>query len=132
MKNKILTSLLLLPVFVLAVCMLRLNYMSHFEKVEVAVQGYDPKDFFSGYYMYLRPDWEHTDCTQFADNVCPNSNFNNTYTFYIKREQSDKLTQKVNAGVAKLQFSYSAGFEPIITDLLIDGQSFMEFIEEKK
>lgn len=132
MKNKILTGLLLLPVVVLGICMVRLNYMSNFEKVEVAVQGYDPKDFFSGYYMYLRPDWEHTDCTQFADNVCPKSNFNSTYTFYIKREQSEKLTSKVNAGVVKLQFSYSAGFEPIITDLLIDGQSFMEFIEEKK
>ena len=132
MKNKILTSLLLLPVVVLGICMLRLNYMSNFEKVEVAVRGYDPKDFFSGYYMYLRPDWENTDCTQFADNVCPKDNFNNTYTFYIKREQSDKITIKVNAGVVKLQFSYSAGFEPIITDLLVDGQSFMDFIEEKK
>lgn len=132
MKNKILTSLLLLPVVVLGICMLRLNYMSNFEKVEVAVRGYDPKDFFSGYYMYLRPDWENTDCTQFADNVCPKDNFNNTYTFYIKREQSDKITTKVNAGVVKLQFSYSAGFEPIITDLLVDGQSFMGFIEEKK
>ena len=132
MNNKILASLLLFPIIVLAGNMLYLNYMSNFEKVEVAVQGYDPKDFFSGYYMYLRPDWEKTDCKQFADNVCPKDEFNSTYTFYIKREQSEKLTQKVNAGSVKLQFSYSKGFEPIITDLFVDGKSFMEFVNTKQ
>lgn len=132
MNNKILASLLLFPIIVLAGNMLCLNYMSNFEKVEVAVQGYDPKDFFSGYYMYLRPDWEKTDCTQFADDVCPKDEFNSTYTFYIKREQSEKLTQKVNAGSVKLQFSYSKGFEPIITDLFVDGKSFMEFVNTKQ
>jgi len=132
MNTKVLASLLLLPIIVLAGSMLRLSYMSNFEKVEIAVQGYDPKDFFSGYYMYLRPDWEKTDCTQFADDKCPKDNFNKTYTFYIKREQSEKLTQKVNAGVVKLQFSYSPGFEPIITDLFVDGKSFIEFVNTQK
>lgn len=133
MKNKIFAVLLFFPVVILAGYMLRLNYMSHFEKVEVAVQGYDPKDFFSGYYMYLRPDWEKTDCTQFEKNVCPIEDFEQTYTFYIKREQSNKLSEKVNAGDVKLQFSYSkGGFRPIITDLLIDGTSFLEYLQQSE
>ena len=131
MKNKILAALLFLPIVVLGSYMLYLHCLSNFKKVEVAVQGYDPKDFFSGHYMYLHLDWDKTDCAQFAGNVCPKKDFNENYTFYIKKEQSDKLTQKVNAGVVKLQFSYSHGFEPIVTDLFVDEKSFMEFVAEK-
>lgn len=130
MKNKFMIFLLFLPVVVLATVMLRLQYMTNFAKVEVAVQGYDPKDFFAGYYMYLRPDWQNTDCKQFTKGVCPEKDFRNSYTFYIKREQSEKLTQKVNAGKVTLQFSYQHGFDPIITDLFVDGKSFMEFVKE--
>lgn len=133
MKNKIFAILLFVPVIVLGAYMVKLISMSRFEKVEVAVQGYDPKDFFSGYYMYLRPDWEKTDCSQFADNICPREEFEQTYTFYIKREQSDKLSAKVNAGDVKLQFSYSkGGFKPLITDLLVDGKSFLEYLQQTK
>ena len=47
MKNKIFAILLFVPVIVLGAYMIKLISMSRFEKVEVAVQGYDPKDFFS-------------------------------------------------------------------------------------
>lgn len=132
MKNSIWYLLLFLPIAVLAGVMLRYHNMTKFTKVEVAVQGYDPKDFFSGYYMYLRLDWKNTDCGQFADGICPEKDFRNAYTFYIKREQSEKLTEKVNAGKVTLQFSYQHEFEPIITDLFVDGKSFMDFVKEQE
>ena len=43
---KICAVLLFVPVVILSVYMLRLTYLAHFEKVEIAVEGYDPKDFF--------------------------------------------------------------------------------------
>ena len=50
MKNKI-AILLVLPILVLGGYMLYLNAMTEFNRVEVVVQGYDPKDFLSGYYF---------------------------------------------------------------------------------
>ena len=131
MKNKI-AILLVLPILVLGGYMLYLNAMTKFNRVEVVVQGYDPKDFLSGYYLYLRPDWNETDCTQFADGVCPQKEFDETFTFYIRSEHSDKLTQQVNAGVVKLVFSYSPQHKPLIVDMLVDGKSYLEFVRQKK
>lgn len=130
MKNKILYSLLFLPVVALGVQMLRLDSLTHFSQVEVVVQGYDPKDFFAGYYMNLRPDWENTDCSQFADSTCPRNDFASNYSFYIQRGQSDELTQAVNAGMAKLVFSYCAGRQPMIVDLLVDDKSYINYVKE--
>ena len=132
MKNKILAALLLLPVVGLGATMLYYEKMTHFDRVEVAVRGYDPKDFFSGYYMRLQPDWEKTNCTQFADKVCPKDEFAKDYTFYMKQEHSGKLSKAVNAGDVKLVFSYSAGRMPLIVDLLVDGKTYMEFVTDGK
>ena len=106
MKNNLWYSLLYLPAFVLAGVMIYYTAESNFTKVEVVVTGYDPKDFFAGYYMNLQPDWEKTDCAQFEKNVCPKEDFRKVYNYYIRREQSAKLSQKVSAGNVKLIFSY--------------------------
>ncbi len=132
MKNKILAALLLLPVVGLGGGMLYYEKMTHFDRVEIAVRGYDPKDFFSGYYMRLQPDWQKTDCTQFADKRCPQNDFAKDYTFYMKQEHSGKLSTAVNAGDVKLVFSYSASHMPLIVDLLVDGQTYMEYVTDGK
>lgn len=129
MKNKIFFGLLFLPAVVLALLMSYYTIMCNFQRVEVVVQGYDPKDFFSGYYMYLQPDWEKTDCTQFESGICPTQAFFSRYNYYINRAYSDKLTQKVNAGVVKLVFSYQKGRVPMVIDLFVDGQSYYEYIK---
>lgn len=132
MKNKILIALLFLPIIGLASTMLWYEHMTHFDRVEVVVQGYDPKDFFSGYYMRLQPNWEQTDCTQFADKICPKDDFEKDYTFYMNQKHSDDLGKAVNAGVVKLVFSYQHGHNPLIVDLLVDGKSYIDFIKESK
>lgn len=132
MKNKILAALLLLPVVGLGGSMLYYEKMTHFDRVEIAVRGYDPKDFFAGYYMRLQPDWQKTDCTQFADKLCPQNDFAKDYTFYMKQEHSGKLSTAVNAGDVKLVFSYRSGHMPLIVDLLVDGQTYMEYVTDGK
>ncbi len=128
MKNKFLYSLLYLPALILAGVMIYYTNESNFTKVEVAVMGYDPKDFFSGYYMNLQPDWKNTDCDQFEEGNCPRDEFRPFYNYYIKREQSAKLTQKVNAGDVKLVFSYSKGHTPMVVDLKVNGVSYLEYV----
>ena len=131
MKNKALYYLLFIPALVLAGVMIYYTAESNFTKVEVAVRGYDPKDFFSGYYMNLQTDWEKTDCTQFEDSVCPKDDFRAVYNYYIKREQSAKLSQKVNAGDVKLVFSYAKGHMPLVVDLKVDGVSYLDYVSER-
>ena len=128
MKNKALYYLLFIPALVLAGVMIYYTAESNFTKVEVAVRGYDPKDFFSGYYMNLQPDWEKTDCKQFEGEVCPKEDFRRVYNYYIKREQSARLSQKVNAGDVKLVFSYAKGHMPLVVDLKVDGVSYLDYV----
>ncbi len=85
---KICAVLLFVPVIILTGYMMRLSGLAHFEKVEIAVEGYDPKDFFSGYYVALQPNWQKTDCTQFKDNACPKKEFAEVYSFYVKENNA--------------------------------------------
>ena len=103
---KICAVLLFVPVVILSVYMLRLTYLTHFQKVEIAVEGYDPKDFFSGYYVALQPNWQKTDCTQFKDNACPKKEFAEVYSFYVKEDTAKKLEKAVAAKNVVLEFSY--------------------------
>lgn len=128
---KICALLLFVPVVVLSVQILRLSYITTFPKVEIAVNGFDPKDLFSGYYMQLELDWQRTKCSQFVDNTCPINNFEKTYAFYISEENSYKLSTAVNNHKAVLEFSYKEGFKPLVTDLKVDGISYKKFITEK-
>ncbi|MBQ7632741.1 MAG: hypothetical protein IJS88_01330 [Alphaproteobacteria bacterium] len=132
MKNKYVYVLFFLPIAVLAAVMGYYINAIRFERVEIVVSGYDPKDFFSGYYMELQPNWSETDCTQFADAKCPTNAFKNRYKFYIKNEQSAQLTKAVNAGIVKLVFSYRQGYTPHIVDLLADNKSYIEYLEADK
>ena len=83
MKNNFVLTLLFLPVLVLGGAMAYYDYATHFSRVEVVVEGYDPKDFFSGYFMELQPNWDKTDCTQFTEQKCPTKAFLPHYRYYI-------------------------------------------------
>ena len=128
MQNKYIFTLFFLPVAVLAAVMAYYVHATRFNWVEIVVSGYDPKDFFSGYYMELQPDWDKTDCTQFIDAVCPVKDFRNRYKFYIRREQSEKLTKAVNAGIVKLILAYTRGRTPYVVDLVADGKSYIDYL----
>ena len=101
---KICAVLLFVPVVILTGYMVRLSGLAHFEKVEIAVEGYDPKDFFSGYYVALQPNWQRTDCSQFADNACPKKEFAEVYSFYVKEDTAKKL-EKAKKGCKILRKS---------------------------
>ena len=131
MKNKLLFSLFFLPTVVLGAVMVYYVMMSRFQRVEVVVEGYDPKNFFSGYYMYLQPNWEKTDCMQFVESICPQEEFESRYNFYINTAQSAELSKAVNAGVVKLVFSYDKGKRPQIVDLLVDGTSYLSAVKKE-
>ena len=128
---KICAALLFVPVVVLTGYMLRLSYLTKFEKVEIAVEGYDPKDFFSGYYVALQPNWKKNDCSQFAGNTCPTKDFEQVYSFYTKEGNAKKLEKAVAAKNVVLEFSYQSGYKPLITDLKIDGMSYKDYVKEE-
>ena len=98
--------------------------------MEIAVKGYDPKDFFSGYYVALQPNWQKTDCTQFKDNACPKKEFAEVYSFYVKEDTAKKLEKAVAAKNVVLEFSYQSGYQPLITNLKVDGVSYKDYLEE--
>ena len=131
MKNKIYFTLLFLPAVVLSFMMIYYTAMCNFQRVEVVVRGYDPKDFFKGYYMTLQPDWEKTDCSQFANDQCPEREFMPRYNYSINRGRSADLSKQVDAGTVKLVFSYQKGREPMVVDLLVNGDSYFEYIKQK-
>lgn len=120
--------LFFLPVLVLGIIMGYYIHATRHNWVEIVVSGYDPKDFFSGYYMELQPNWQATDCTQFNKAECPIKAFRERYKFYIRREQSAKLTQAVDAGIVKLIFAYTDGHTPYIVDLVADGKSYIDYL----
>ena len=128
MKNNKILALFFLPVIALAIVMGYYLRATRFNWVEVVVSGYDPKDFLSGFYMELQPDWQATDCTQFTANRCPEEAFLKRYKFYIKREQSERLTRAVNTGIVKLVFAYADGHTPYVVDLLADGKSYIDYL----
>lgn len=127
---KICAVLLFVPVVILTGYMVRLSGLTNFEKVEIAVEGYDPKDFFSGYYVALQPNWQRTDCSQFTDKVCPQKEFEQVYSFYVKENAAKKLEKAVAAKNVVLVFSYQSGYKPLITDLKVDGVSYKDYLKD--
>ncbi|MBR3662189.1 MAG: hypothetical protein IKN67_02790 [Alphaproteobacteria bacterium] len=130
MNQKIKLALLFFPIVILFGYIMSLNYLSSFSEVKIAMRGYDPLDLFSGYYMNMQPDWERTDCSQFAGSVCPKDNFRSYYNFYINQKNSEQLQKAINAEKVELVFSYAAGFEPIVKDMLVDGVSYMSYLKQ--
>ena len=103
--------------------------------VKVAVTGYDPRDLLSGHYIAYQIDWDQTDCTQFAGNVCPKEQFcrealwGRQCRFYIPEryaKELDDLFRKRNTtdNVFEVVYSYRAGRKPMAKEMLINGRSW--------
>lgn len=110
------------------------------QEVIVAVQGYDPRDLLSGHYIQYQVDWDKTDCTQFADNVCPQKDFckdarwGRQCRFYVPEKSAgelDALFNFVRFGQKDLTFevvyAYKPGQQAIAKQLLINGADWREY-----
>lgn len=111
------------------------------QEIKVAVSGYDPRDLLSGRYIEYTIDWNRTDCTQFADGICPKDEFCKEASlarvcrFYIPEEKAEQLTRlfwKRNTTdmVFEVVYSYHKGAKPLAKQLLINGRDWQESLDE--
>lgn len=109
---------------------LELQYASA-PRVMVAVSGYDPRDILSGHYLNLAPEWDKTDCRQFAGGICPQASFERVYRYYLP--QNDALyLEKVLAGDnldVKLEFALPENASPLIRGLYIDNTDWKDWMK---
>jgi len=133
MKKHFLITALAFPVILLGVVMGYHICISSFDEVEIAATGYDPRDILAGHYLNLQLDWDKTDCAQFSGNICPKSDFDRVYNFYISQQSAEVLEQAVNNSQndVRLIFSYRQGIKPQLNNMKINGISYKKFIEEQ-
>ena len=151
MNKKFFAFLFALPLICLIVWTLSLATQQKAGRdVTVKITGYDPRDMLSGRYILYQIDWNNTDCTQFKNNVCPKEDFcrtnrkithswrRNLCRFYIPEKHADKLdkafTERIFSEDGKRKdfevvYSYIEGQEAIAKDMLINGNSWREFVK---
>ena len=109
---------------------LELQYASA-PRVMVAVSGYDPRDILSGHYLNLAPEWDKTDCRQFAGGICPQARVERVYRYYLP--QNDALyLEKALAGDnldVKLEFALPENASPLIRALYIDNTDWKDWMK---
>ena len=130
MRNKLLLIFfLVLPISFLAFFSLNLSRNVPETQVKIAAEGFDPRDLLSGRYIYLRLNWDKTDCKQFLNKICPKEKFERAYRFYlpeIEADQADALLQKEDVAF-ELVFNYTPDDMPHPADLLINGEPWKQF-----
>lgn len=105
------------------------------QEVSIRIKGYDPRSILSGHYINYEIDWADTDCTQFADNICPELDFEKSLyakywgkagRFYIAENRAEDLDRAVrhSDNVAEIVYSYQKGRQPFALRLLINGEDF--------
>lgn len=143
MKNKLLLFILLIPVICLFVwnCFLWYDKDSGTE-ITVRISGYDPRDLLSGHYIRYRIDWDNTDLKQFENKPFTRPEFltsmnKNSYRFYVSEKHAkylDKILMESNnmkekdKKIVEVVYSYKKGKHPIAKQLLINGQSYKNFL----
>ena len=143
MNKRVLMLLFFIPLVILAAWSEWL-YMQRASgtEVKVAISGYDPRDLLSGHYIQYTIDWDHTDCSQFANGVCPEGEFckearwGRQCRFYIPEKNAkelDRMFRKRNRTdtVFEVIYSYHKGREPIAKQLLINGKDWRESMKEE-
>lgn len=132
MKNRgLMLFLLFVPLLALTLWLGDLEVRYAFSpKVYVAASGYDPRDLLSGHYLNLQLDWNKTDCTQFADSVCPKERFNWNYRYYLPEADALYLEKEIFKASAdlKLEFAFPKTGAPVIRNLLLDNMDWKEWI----
>lgn len=138
---KILSALFALPLFCLMAWAVFLTYNRDTgTDVRVAVQGYDPRDLFSGRYIRYTIDWDKTSCGQFADGVCPRDEFcaeviwGRQCRFYIPEEYASTLDSLFwlsdqNDLHFEVIYSYKPKTSPIAKQLLINDMDWREYLK---
>lgn len=132
MRNKILAFFLILPIMVLGVIIFNLQRVRAGKIVSVAAVGFDPRDMLSGRYVYLRLDWDKTDCAQFPQRICPKGVFTPTYRYYLPEVDADKaqkLLDKENPPMA-LDFFYTPDEKPMLKNWRINGKPWQEVLNQ--
>ena len=76
------------------------------------------------------PDWDATDCAQFAQGICPKDEFGsygkNRGRFYVPEHLAKLLEQDIqnSNNVAEMVFSYRPGRPPQVLNLLVNGKTW--------
>ena len=141
MNKRVLITLFFIPLLMLATWAEWL-YMQRATGVDVkvAVTGYDPRDLLSGHYIQYTIDWERTDCSQFANGVCPKDEFCKDFRwgrqcrFYIPETNADELNRmfwqrNTTDMVFEVIYSYHKGRKPIAKQLLVNGKDWRESLK---
>lgn len=137
-NNKVIIAIVCFPILLICLWVSSLYVKIYTAKpVLIAVTGYDPRDLLSGHYVNLRPVWDKTDCSQFADNECPRDRFRYSYRFYLPEYDAillDKIIGRTFDLNLHLSFAYEEGStsSPSVIDMYIEGQPWKEWLDEYK
>lgn len=130
----IIITLLAVPCFALMAWTVLLTSQRHDGRdVQIAIEGYDPRDLLSGHYIRYQHNWQQTDCTQFANNICPKEAFCEYCRFYISETHAstlDKILRQPKQAPITVVYSYQQGRKPVAKSLLIDGKPYAEVLGE--
>ncbi len=136
MKNKyVFIGALLFPVIILLAWNGWLESRVLFSpEIAVTAEGYDPRSLISGHYLQLRPVWEMTDCSEFAESKCPEDAFESVYRFYLPEQTAEKLDRIIRTEnpELKLIFAFPDNARPLLKNLLIDGVSWEQWLDKQK
>lgn len=133
MKTKYILALVLgMPVIFFSYWINSINVsLKHENTVNVRMDGFDPRDILSGHYLYLRPNWQKTDCSQFKSKVCPTELFSYSYRYYLPEFDARDLELKI-AGNQNLKiemvFVINGSAKPLVKELLINGKGWQEWL----
>ena len=109
------------------------NGIKNAPEIIIRAEGYDPRSLISGHYLYLRLNWQDTDCTQFKDNLCHPNRFESVYKYYIPEDvapQLDKAVRKKDVKV-DLVFAYPENKNPYLKKMLINGVKWKKWLKEQ-
>lgn len=103
-------------------------------EMTIRAEGYDPRSLISGHYLYLRLNWQDTDCTQFDDDLCHPNRFESVYKYYIPEDvapQLDKAVRKKNVKV-DLVFAYPENKNPYLKRMMINNEPWKDWLKAQK
>ena len=132
--NKFKLFILLLPFMIM--CAWALSYdriIKSGTEVVLPITGYDPRNLLSGHYIEFQIAWSQANCYQ-ADwkGACPRAAFNGVSRYYIPESSARTLERFVNNSSVKTEivFAYKKGERPLAKRLLINGQSWQNYLNK--
>ncbi len=101
-------------------------------EITIRAEGYDPRSLISGHYLYLRLNWQETDCTQFEDNLCHPNRFEGVYKYFIPEKVASRLDNAIRKDNVKVElvFAYPKNKNPYLKKMLLNGKPWKEWLQE--